>query len=257
MYFFYADESGFSKSNKYESEQPILVVAGIIVNDSKLNQSIEAFDNVLAMVNSKLKQKIYELKFSDIRNKNPFRTDLPQLSQRADLLEDIFKELKQRIDFKLLYCAIDNDLFFKFLKRDKDVKTHFRHPYLYASYNLINQLNSIELVNTDDKILAIFDEQNQFKEDLEKLVYEPIHVAKFNKIFDTIYFGKSHYSKLIQIADLAAGLLRYYFNHKNNIEDFYYKKVKAILQELNDCIIHKNNFNGLWENMFEAIEIHL
>lgn len=32
MYIFYADESGFSKGGKFEREQPVLVVAGILMN---------------------------------------------------------------------------------------------------------------------------------------------------------------------------------------------------------------------------------
>ena len=47
MYAFYADESGFSKSQKYEPTQPILVTAGILIDFNKLQKAIQEFDKLL------------------------------------------------------------------------------------------------------------------------------------------------------------------------------------------------------------------
>lgn len=134
MYAFYADESGFSKSNKFEENQPILVVAGILVDFEKLPKAVDVFDTILSVVNSKLSFPVRELKFSDIRNKHPYRLDLPTIEERADLLHLIFTTFQSEINFKLFYCAIDNDVFSRIYRSEATLRNQLKHPYLCASY---------------------------------------------------------------------------------------------------------------------------
>jgi hypothetical protein len=265
MYAFYADESGFSKSAKFESEQPILVVAGILVDITKLRKATEVFDDILQKVNAGLNTRVKELKFSEIRNKPPFKRDIPALQDRADLLLRIFQQFQQEISFKLLYCAIDNKDFFQ-SKATKSV--HFfrapyslNHPYLWAAYSVLSQLDKQQSKRTNNKgkTFVIFDEQNQYQDKIEQLIDKPLHTSAFEAIFDTAYFGKSQYSKLIQIADLAAGLIRYYLVRRqaNNTSDYWYARMEEMIATLRPNIIHKQCFDDTLKEAYQHFEILL
>jgi hypothetical protein len=265
MYAFYADESGFSKSGKFESEQPILVVAGVLVDVTKLRKAVEVFDNILDLVNSKLSKPVKELKFSDIRNKNPYRIDIPKLEDRADLLHDIVIQFQKEITFKLLYSAIDNDAFFKTKATKPALLSQINHPYLCASFKILSQLNKKQstLRNNKGKTFVIFDEQNQYQEKIEQLIEKPLHKTSFSAIFDTAYFGKSQYSKLIQIADLSAGLIRYYLlRRQQGSTDYWFTRMEGMIATLKPNIIHAECFSNSapeteLRNLYKQFEIHL
>jgi hypothetical protein len=251
MYAFYADESGFSKqSHKFEVEQPVLVVLGILIDISKLRKAIDVFDNILTRVNALVSYPVTELKFTDIRNKKPFKDDLPTIDERANLLSSIIEDFQSEISFKIFYCAIDNELFFKAKKTESILKDSLKHPYIAASYKILSQLdrNQAPKKSNKGKTFVIFDEQNQYQENIETLVASPLHISKFSEIFDTSYFGKSHYSKLIQIADLLAGTFRYYLTqikaNKTIDTDHWTKRISEIIEKMKPHIIHKECFNG-------------
>jgi hypothetical protein len=260
MYAFYADESGFSKSNKFEDNQPILVVAGILVDSAKLKKALDVFDTILYAVNSKLSFPVKELKFSDIRNKNPYRIDLPTVEERADLLHWIFTQFQSEINFKLFYCAVDNDVFFKIQRGEATLRNQLKHPYLCAAYKVLSQLdrNQAFLKNNEGNTFVILDEQNQFQDKIEQLIESPIHRTDFNEIFDTTYFGKSQYSKLIQIADLSAGLIRYYLlRRQEGVADYWFERMESILENLKPNIIHNECFDKPLLDVYQQFELHL
>lgn len=260
MYAFYADESGFSKSNKFEENQPILVVAGILVDFEKLPKAVDVFDTILSVVNSKLSFPVRELKFSDIRNRHPYRLDLPTIEERADLLHLIFTTFQSEINFKLFYCAIDNDVFSRIYRSEATLRNQLKHPYLCASYKVLSQLdkNQTPLKNNKGNTFVIFDEQNQFQDRIEQLIVSPIHRTTFSEIFDTAYFGKSQYSKLIQIADLSAGLIRYYLiRRQEGVKDYWFERMESILAALKPTIIHKECFEKPLLDLYNQFELHL
>ncbi len=260
MYAFYADESGFARSVKFEENQPILVVAGILVDFTKLRKAVDVFDTILSVVNSKLSYPVKELKFSDIRNKNPYRLDLPTVEERADLLHLIFTTFQSEINFKLFYCAVDNDVFSKIYRSEATLRNQLKHPYLCASYKVLSQLDKNQALLKNDKgnTFVIFDEQNQFQDKIEQLIESPIHRTTFSEIFDTAYFGKSQYSKLIQIADLSAGLIRYYLlRRQEGVTDYWFERMESILTALKPNIIHKECFDKPLTDLYQQFELHL
>ena len=94
------------------------------------------------------------------------------------------------------------------------------------------------------KTFVIFDEQNNFQDSLEKLVSSPIHGEPFEQIFDTVYFGKSQHSKMIQIADLIAGMLRYYFwrVHMEKTADYWFVCIQELVTLINKNVIERECF---------------
>jgi Protein of unknown function (DUF3800) len=263
MYAFYADESGFSKSTKFEIDQPILVVVGILIDTSKLRKAIEVFDDILLKVNALLNTSVQELKFTEIRNKYPYKIDLPKVEERADLLENIILDFQKEIDFKVFYCAIDNQRYFNARKTEELLKKRLKHPYLCASYKILSQLDKHQAPKPRNKgkTFVIFDEQNQYQNDIEELVHQPLHIQKFSEIFDTTYFGKSHYSKLIQIADLIAGTIRYYLTQlkqgKTPKTDYWVERIEAIIQKIAPNVVQKDCFANELKTVYQAFELQL
>ncbi|MBK7937273.1 MAG: DUF3800 domain-containing protein [Lewinellaceae bacterium] len=263
MYALYADESGFSKASKYESDQAILVVAGILIDFSKLQKALNVFDEILLDVNAKLNRPVRELKFSEIRNREPFRISLAKVEERADLLENILLGFQKEIDFKIFYCAIDNEKYYRVKRSEAILRNNLTHPYLCAAYKILSQLESCQAPKKRNKgkTFVVFDEQNQYQYKIEALIQQPLHIQTFEQIFDTAYFGKSHYSKLIQIADLIAGTIRYYFVRTNvgktPEDDHWTKRIEGVIQKISPDIINKNCFTGELHEVYAKIELNI
>lgn len=247
MYALYADESGFSKANKYETEQPVLVVAGILIDFSKLTKAISVFDEILLEVNAKLSRPVPELRFSEIRNKEPFRTSLPEVEERANLLEYVLIKFQEEIDFKIFYCAIDNETYYKYKRTEPILRNNLKHPYLCAAYKVLSQMELCQIPKKKNKgkTFVVFDEQNQFQGQIEALIQQPLHLPRFAQIFDSAYFGKSHYSKIIQIADLIAGTIRYFLSDK---------KEGILLTQTIGCSELTKFFKN-WDRIFCAVPV--
>jgi len=144
MYTFYADESGFSKWDKLDKNQPILVVSGILICIDTVTKAVKVFDTVLKdMINVKLPYPVSEMKFSAIRNKSPYREGFPILKNRIALFTKIIKKFQQELEFKVFYCAIDSKAFYNLKKTNTLLKTHLTHPYLCASYKVISELEHL------------------------------------------------------------------------------------------------------------------
>lgn len=261
MYAFYADESGFSLSTKYEPEQPVLVTAGILIDFNRLTKAIEEFDKLLIHVNSKLISPVKELKFSEIRNKNPYRIALHKVEDRADLLEKIVFDFEKNIDIKIIYCAIDTQKYYEIRKTEPLLINGLKHPYLYSCYKMLCRLDKVQAVETNNsgKTFVVLDEQNLYQNKIEDLLANPIHGQPFTEIFDTAYFGKSHYSKLIQIADLIAGTFRYYLSRLKQgytpENDYWLLRIQQIINGLRTDIIHEECFEGALKEVYDKIEL--
>jgi len=59
-----------------------------------------------------------------------------------------------------------------------------------------------------------------------------------------VYFGKSQHSKMIQIADLIAGMLRYYFwrVHKEKTADYWFVRIQVLVTLINKNVIERECF---------------
>lgn len=263
MYAFYADESGFSKSLKYEENQPILVCAGVLINFSRLRKALEVFDEILIHVNSLLDYPVNELKFSEIRNKHPYRLALPLQKDRADLIEKIVFDFQKNIKFKIIYCAIDNQKFYNNKKGLPVLKRELKHPYLCACYKMLSRLqkNQSPQKNNKGKTFVVLDEQGLYQNCIEELIKRPVHKENFSEIFDTAYFGESQYSKLIQIADLIAGIFKYYLLRLKQgctpKSDYWVLRLKKIIGTLKSEIIQKECFENELKNIYSNFEISI
>jgi Protein of unknown function (DUF3800) len=247
MFIFYGDESGFSRGSNLEVEQPITVYAGILINLSKLNKAIGIFDDILASINAGIPDKIRELKFSDIRrSRYPYSINYKTVDSKADLLEEVITRFQNDISFKVFYSAICDEDYLNQKKKQAPGTDRLRHPYVAAAYRVISRIEH-ELKsqkNNKGHTFVILDEQNDFQNDIETLIANPIHIPRFTQIIDTSYFGKSHYSKLIQIADLIAGVIRFHlcYQHLSKMETHFNVRIEKIFRTIQQNATSKECF---------------
>ncbi len=243
MYSFYADESGMSqKKSDYDKEQPILVVAGILIDVNKITKVIQVVDAVLKdIINDNLRNPVPEMKFSQIRNKKPYTGAFPDEKDRISLFTRIIKKFQKELEFKVFYCAIDNKVFFTLKEKNTLLKNYLKHPYLCASYKVISELEHLKTKTNHNyhNTFLFFDQQSKFQKDLAELITHPLHLNHgFQILIDTIYFGDSKHAKIIQIADLMAGMIRCYLMKRDKDKDWA-RGIQKLIPNLNiikeDC----------------------
>jgi hypothetical protein len=97
--------------------------------------------------------------------------------------------------------------------------------------------------------------------DIETLITKPIHDGDFSKIFDTVYFGKSHYSKLIQIANLIVGIFRYYLGRlrqgHTKESDYWVLRLGQIITQLEINTVAQECFDKPIKDLYDQFEIRL
>lgn len=264
MYVFYGDESGFSKGWGFEAAQPITVYAGILVDLTKLRKAIQTHDEIIEEINESSQIPIRELKFTDFKecSKEPYKSKYHNVENRCDLLSRIVTTFQSEINFKLIYSAIHDDTFLK-IKRAGLPKEAVRltHPFLAAAYRVISRIEHIQQSKPKNKgnTFVILDEQNAFQEEFENLVVYPIHKNKFTQIIDTAYFGKSHHSKLIQITDLMAGIIRYHLTavEKGVNVTYFHTRMAELFSTLHGGCVATECFADELKRFYGKIEIKI
>lgn len=264
MYVFYGDESGFSKGNTLEANQPITVYAGIVVDVTKLNKAVAIYKSLLKEINEECGSELRELKFSDFKqcNKEPYKSHYSDVGRRCDLLERVVRTFCNEIKFKLLYTAVDDKTFFGMKDAGDEIAKDFKHPFVAACYRVISRIEHLHKGKDRNKgfTFVILDQQGSFQEAIENLIAEPLHIEEFTQIIDTAYFGKSHHSKLIQITDLIAGILRFHLTarHKDTPSTYFHERVAKLSEELKVGAVKTECFSGdnkPLAQFYKAIEI--
>lgn len=260
MYVFYGDESGFSKGVRLEPEQPITVYAGVLIDRTKLNKAIATFDGILESINNGIAQKVTELKFNDIKQgKYPYSVNFPKVDDKADLLERIITDFQREISFKIFYSAICDELFLQEKKNGDTNAIKLHHPYTAACYRVLSRIEQTQAVKRNNKgnTFVVLDEQHTLQKQIESLIQSPLHIPKFTQIIDTAYFGKSEYSKLIQIADLIVGIIRFHYCciHMDKPRNHFTQRIEKIYTHIQGNAIVRECYAGDLKRLYSAIEI--
>lgn len=211
MKLFYLDDSGSSGLKLDDSQQPLFVLGGVIVDDKYWKQ----IDSKIQVLKQKFNIQNHEIHALEIANgkgafkgwdfvrKQDFITQCLQIISKNEIKAVYFKVIKAN------YKAYFEKNFSK--AHQKMVKIP---PYILA-YSYILQIAEQYLQEADDNGILIADEQdtqNTIANDtLEVLraINEP--EIKINRVVEKSFFINSHDSNLLQLADIFAYYVKRYY----------------------------------------------
>lgn len=220
MYLMYADESGNTGTDYDNKEQPIFVLAGILVEDRK-------WHNINSYFNEKKMEILPILKNNEIHTNELFNSSKKSIFNQFKW-QDNFMVLEQlgelitELDIKIQYIAIDK----KHFKRS--VYEHFRNlikiePYIY-SFGLMYDHVSDLLVKHNNKGIIFLDNILTIPKTLHNIY--PTLSQNNSTMIEEAMFLNSKNSNFIQIADIAAFYIEKFFSISKE-----YKKYSIIKEE--------------------------
>lgn len=220
----YVDESGHC-GEKYDPQQPIEVLCGVITDISKLFKTQREHNDILELL-SNHGINIDELKAAELyRGRKDWHGIDPKV--RDTVYEALLGWSKSRV-CKFIVCPIDSKIFFDRIDAKCRFALKFLYPWEAGAFNVILavQRENHNKKRNKGKTIVIFDEQNKHDNRLLKLFeddltftdgytcYSPRPKAKspprFDQIVDIPHFSKSHLAVLIQLADVAAYIVNRY-----------------------------------------------
>lgn len=230
----YIDESGHC-GTKYNADQPIEVLCGIMTDISKLFKTQKEHNDILDILKDH-GVEVPELKGADIyRGRKEWHDIDPK--ERDAVYEILLEWSKERV-CKFIVCPIDSNEFFKSKDNGCPIATKFGYPWEAAAFNvaLAVQRENRSKKNNKGRTIVIFDEQEKHDERFLQLLegdlsftdgytkYKKRPRAKsdprLNQIVDIPHFSKSHMAVLIQLADIAA----YIVNRHILISEYGFKE---------------------------------
>lgn len=216
MYLLYADESGNTGFDLYNKSQPILTIAGVIVNDS------DWYD--LNYMFQKRKEEICpDLKTTEVHTSDIFsasKSIKKGFDFRKYTLEEDLQILENLVDFivehkfPIITTSVPKVTF----KQDceKKLGTSFKvDPYLSAFTSLSYKYNNYLIENNTNGMIFLDEVQDKVI-DINSM-YEKLFIDNFacdtNNIIEKVVYTQSKNNNFIQLADLCA----FYINKRVNI----------------------------------------
>ncbi|MDA8378776.1 MAG: DUF3800 domain-containing protein [Planctomycetia bacterium] len=209
----YVDESG------NDSQDPCLVMVGIVVDAIRLNRTQHEFDEIFEMVQKLFQENLRELKGSKIIfGRDRWRNVDPDARKRV---VHFFCDWLVKRKHCLAITAIDRD---KFSRRNGDDFPEIANdPWIAAAVHLTLQLQKHHQSEKSNKghTFLIFDENKKMADNLAELLYHPPawtdqyygrakKQGRLDQIIDSAFTVKSHHAGLVQVADLYAFIFRRY-----------------------------------------------
>lgn len=198
MYLIYLDESGNTGTRK-DPDQPIHMIAGLVVHESKIRAIEDAVDAVVrrhfAVIST---TPDFELHGADLYSGNGFFKGVPP-SDRVAAIHEVFDVLNA-LEIKVIWAAVDK------------IKLYSSwHPHQLAFLFIVERIEDY-LQKEDSLGLLVADENKEVEqrliENLQKYKrgntgfgWRPTPIRQ---IVDSIHFVQSKNNHLIQCVDLIA-----------------------------------------------------
>lgn len=233
MYFCYIDESGHC-GMKYDTNQPVEVLVGVVSDASKVHKTTREHKNYLRWLLREHGVNVPEIKASHLfRGKKEWYTI--NADTRKEILGKLLSWIKGR-NCKLIVCPIDSKKFFELKESSHPIAQKLKYPYEAGGLNILLGLQRYKYgtKNNKGKTVVIFDEQKEHDKNLISLVsgdlsftdnFTGFKISKsrkgatteerFCQIIDIPFFSKSEHSELIQIADIVAFVVARYIQLKS------------------------------------------
>ncbi len=214
MYLMYADESGNTGMDLDNKQQPIFVLAGVLVQDKKWHE----INNYFNLEKIKIWDlfETNEIHTADIfspRRKSAFRQD--NWIKNIKILEQLVNLILE-LDISVMYIAIDKKQFKKSIQSSLNAPLKI-NPYLYSFTNLYNDISK-KLCNEKNNGLIFLDDILTIPSQLHN-IYPSLSKNNQTMIEEAI-FVKSNYSNFIQIADVFAFYIEKYFSLKKGYKQY-------------------------------------
>ncbi len=211
MKFCHLDESGMG-------DEPYLVVAGIIVDATRMHVTKEAWADFLDSLSKAAGKRIYEFHSREFyRGKGVWRgTDG---SKRAQVIETILNWIEMR-KHTCVFSGVIKAKCKKYLSNDDRI-TQFKSIWCIAAMHCTLQIQKQHqrIKGRKGHSVLIFDREVMEETDLSSLIHEPPDwidtyytrdkkQLALDQIVDVPFFADSKHVLLAQIADLLAYILR-------------------------------------------------
>ena len=196
-------------------------MAGVFPNLYNFHKSDAECKEILDIIKAKI--SLSEIKARDIyRGNGVWRQVSPEI--RDKVIEFYLQWLIDR-NHKVIISAIDNKKFFDIKKKSefKIIADKIKYPYLLGGLHiaLVIQKENRKKDSNKGKTLLIFDQEDEFENDLTELIFQPPDFidefvdfdakkekSRLNQIIDTAFFVRSHHSAMAQVADVVSYLFR-------------------------------------------------
>jgi len=236
MNLVYIDESGNTGLNLKDTQQPIFVLAAIVIHSDKWFSMEKEFYDILRLpFGGELPEDI-ELHAINLKAKREYFESLNQnqcLTIRNSMLDLLLK-----YEISVIYQRIIKSKFEEFCEKQygSGIKIN---PYIMALPFVCMGINSyLNSKGSNELGMLIFDEQKESFNDAEKtlktLRLDPNSLLKTTNLIEKGFFVDSSKSFAIQLIDIAAYYLRKYEEHKlkmkiSEIDKQTFDKIKKLI----------------------------
>lgn len=215
MKLIYIDESGDTGHNLSDPQQPVFVLAAIIVPDILWNTVEEEFEKIIKKYFQDIVPEDFELHVVDMKNRKKHFKNFDK--KTGATLRDEVLLLIENLQLKVIYRRVIKKQFQKFCENrfGKGIQIS---PYLMALSMLWFEINKY-LNEHADLGMLIFDENKTYYLDAEKSLKSLRLDQRFqlsnNKLIEKGFFVDSTKSIPLQLTDLVAYYIRKYEEHKS------------------------------------------
>ena len=211
MKFCYFDESGMG-------EEPYLVVAGIIVDATRMHVTKDAWTEFLDYLSKAAGRRVDEFHSREFYRGNGvwYGTDG---AKRAQIIEAVLKWVEKR-KHKCVFSGINKSDYKKVTKNDDRLK-HFKSIWCAAAMHCTLQVQKQHQreAKTKGHSVLVFDREVREETNLSLLIHKPPQwidtfygrgkkQTALDQIVDVPFFADSKHILLAQVADLFAYILR-------------------------------------------------
>lgn len=214
MKILYADESGNTGTDLDNKQQPIFVLAGVLVDENNWHSINNTFNEEKIKILPILQN--YEIHTNELFNsskKSVFnRYNWHENFQTLEKLVDLICKL----DISINYIAIDKK-FFKKSVNDTFNKTIKIDPYIY-SFGLLYDFVSANLEKQQEKGIIFLDDILTIPKQLHSIY--PILSKDNNTMIEEAMFISSKNTNFIQTADIFAFYIEKYFSINKGYKTF-------------------------------------
>ena len=203
MHLIYFDESGNTGNNLDDTQQPVFVLAALIIPDRVWTNIEQELQNVIDAYFPPPRRNNFEIHGTDIRSG---RKDFKDMSVRDRVaLRDTWFDIARKHNLKLIYRAIVKSHFQNWLRTFGSNRPINPHVMVFR---LVAQIINRYLQELPGKELGIFisDENKEVIYDVEqsiRMLREVAGTLQLDHIIEKGFFIESSKSLMLQLCDLC------------------------------------------------------